>query len=121
SCRAGVLSAVIYHNGDVSVCETHKPLGNLRDRSFKDIWYSDDAQRLRAAIRAKKCYCTNEIFLWPSITFQPVQLIKAMASAKVWRKPVPLPEAERVDWKAHEKAQVHKDAKRSEPNTSLPV
>ncbi|HUR29591.1 MAG TPA: radical SAM protein, partial [Planctomycetota bacterium] len=28
-CRAGVLSAVVYSNGDVSVCELHEPLGNL--------------------------------------------------------------------------------------------
>src|SRR5262249_26208930 len=39
-CKAGVLSAVIYSNGDVSVCETHRPLGNIRDKSFSDIWYS---------------------------------------------------------------------------------
>ena len=29
-CKAGVLTGVIYSNGDVSVCETHAPLGNLR-------------------------------------------------------------------------------------------
>ena len=32
SCRAGVLSAVVYSNGDVSVCENHPPLGNLRQK-----------------------------------------------------------------------------------------
>ncbi len=97
-CRAGVLSAVINANGDVSVCEAHKPLGNLRQRSFKEIWYSDEARKLRASIRAKDCYCTNEIFLWPSITFQPVQLAKAMVGAKVWRHPAPLLTEERADY-----------------------
>ncbi|MCG3160956.1 MAG: hypothetical protein JMDDDDMK_02032 [Acidobacteria bacterium] len=97
-CRAGVLSAVINANGDVSVCEAHKPLGNLRQRSFKEIWYSDEARKLRASVRAKDCYCTNEIFLWPSITFQPVQLAKAMVGAKVWRHPAPLPVDERADY-----------------------
>jgi MoaA/NifB/PqqE/SkfB family radical SAM enzyme len=98
-CKAGVLSAVIYSNGDVSVCEAHKPLGNIRERSFKEIWYSEEADKLRASIRAKECYCTNEIFLWPSITFQPRQLTRALVGAKVWRKPETLPTEERVNWK----------------------
>jgi hypothetical protein len=103
-CRAGVLSTVIYHNGDLSVCEAHKPLGNLREKSFKEIWYSDEARRLRKSISEKECYCTNEIFLWPSITFQPVQLTRAMVGAKVWTKPVPLPEEERANWKDHKES-----------------
>jgi MoaA/NifB/PqqE/SkfB family radical SAM enzyme len=81
-CTAGVLTGVVYANGDVSVCETHAPLGNLRQKSFFEIWDSEDAKALRARIRAKECYCTNEVFLWPSIVFQPVQLAKAMVGAK---------------------------------------
>jgi len=99
-CRAGVLSAVIHANGDVSVCEQHKPLGNLRRQSFQEIWYSDKARRLRASIRSKECHCTNEIFLWPSITFQPVQLARAMVGARVWERVKPLPENERADWRS---------------------
>ncbi len=76
-CRAGVLSGVVYANGDVSVCETHEPLGNLRERSFRQIWNSAEARQLRGQIAAKKCWCTNEVFLWPSIVFQPVQLTRA--------------------------------------------
>jgi hypothetical protein len=94
-----VLSAVIYSNGDVSVCETHKPLGNIRDKSFNEIWYSEAAEKLRASISAKECYCTNEIFLWPSITFQPRQLAKAVVGSKVWQKPTDLSASERADWK----------------------
>ena len=101
-CRAGVLSAVIYSNGDVSVCETHPPLGNIRQRSFNDIWRSPEAHKLRASICAKECHCTNEIFLWPSITFQPLQLARAMAGAKVWRKPGALPAEERAELDASE-------------------
>jgi MoaA/NifB/PqqE/SkfB family radical SAM enzyme len=96
-CRAGVLSAVVYANGDVSVCETHAPLGNLRQKPFQEIWRSPEAHRLRASICAKECYCTNEIFLWPSITFQPLQLARALVGARVWRKAEPLPETERAD------------------------
>ena len=97
-CKAGVLSAVVYSNGDVSVCETHKPLGNIRDKSFNDIWHSEAAEQLRASIRAKDCYCTNEIFLWPSITFQPKQLVRALVGSRAWRQPKSLPQNERADW-----------------------
>jgi len=81
-CTAGILTGVVYANGDVSVCETHAPLGNLRQKSFFEIWDSEEAKALRAQIKAKECYCTNEVFLWPSIVFQPVQLAKAMVGAK---------------------------------------
>ena len=89
-CRAGVLSAVVYANGDVSVCESLPPLGNLRQKSFMEIWLSGQADALRRSIHDKECYCTNEIFLWPSITFQPYQLARAMLQAKAWKKPVSL-------------------------------
>ena len=81
-CTAGNLTGVVYANGDVSVCETHAPLGNLRQKSFFEIWDSEEAYALRARIAAKECYCTNEVFLWPSIVFQPVQLTKALIGVK---------------------------------------
>lgn len=95
-CRAGVLSAVVYSNGDVSVCETHAPLGNLREKSFWEIWDSPEARQLRDSIKRKECYCTNEIFLWPSFTYQPARLVQVMVGAQVWRKPTPLPEDEKI-------------------------
>ncbi len=85
-CKAGVLTGVIYANGDVSVCEQHLPLGNLRKNSFFEIWDSPEAQKLRASIKAKKCYCTNEVFLWSSIVFQPVQLTRAIIGTKTARR-----------------------------------
>ena len=99
-CKAGVLSVVINANGDVAVCEQHEPLGNLRQNTFMEIWHSPEAKKLRRSIRAKECYCTNEIFMWPSITYQPAQLAKAMVGGKVWRDPAPLPAEERVDYRA---------------------
>src|SRR5579883_265204 len=80
-CMAGRLSAVVYANGGVSVCENHPPLGSLRQKSFREIWYSDEAARLRQSIAGKQCWCTNEIFLWPSIVYQPLQLARALAGA----------------------------------------
>lgn len=82
-CKAGVLTGVVYANGDVSVCEQHFPLGNLRQKSFFEIWDSSEAVRLRESIKAKNCYCTNEVFLWSSIVFQPVQLTRAAIGANL--------------------------------------
>ena len=81
-CKAGVLTGVVYANGDVSVCEQHFPIGNLRKNSFFEIWDSPEAQKLRAQIKSKQCYCTNEIFLWSSIVFQPIQLTRALVGSK---------------------------------------
>lgn len=89
-CQAGRLTAVVYSNGDVSVCETHAPIGNVRQHSFPEIWSSEAARALRRSIAAKECYCTNEVFLWPSITYQPAQLLRVMVGAKPWKKSAPL-------------------------------
>ena len=97
-CRAGILSAVVHANGDVGLCEQRKPVGNLRKQSFMEIWHSEEMKRVRRSVRAKECYCTNEIFLWPSVTYQPAQLAKAMIGARVWRRPAPLADDERADW-----------------------
>jgi MoaA/NifB/PqqE/SkfB family radical SAM enzyme len=95
-CRAGILTGVVYSNGDVSFCESHEPLGNLRDRPFPEIWRSARAQALRRAIRAGECTCTNEVFLWPSIVYQPFQLLRALIGAKPWRTAPPLAVQERA-------------------------
>ncbi len=95
-CRAGVLSGVVYANGDVSFCETLPPLGNLRQKSFRDIWYSPQADALRRSVHAKECWCTNEVFMWPSINYQPMQLAKALVGSRPWTKASPLSDSERV-------------------------
>lgn len=87
-CTAGKLSAVIYANGDVGMCESLPSLGNLRNNAFNEIWYSKDAKSMRRSIRKKDCFRTNEIFLCPSLTFQLLQLIKAMIGSKVWKKTI---------------------------------
>ena len=99
-CRAGVLSAVVHANGDVSFCEQREPLGNLRQKSFMEIWHSTEATHIRKSIREKECYCTNEIFMWPSIVFQPLQLAKSMIGARVWERADRLNVDERVDYSA---------------------
>jgi MoaA/NifB/PqqE/SkfB family radical SAM enzyme len=95
-CRAGVMTGVVYANGDVSFCESHEPIGNLRHHSFPELWRSARAQALRRSIACKECHCTNEVFLWPSIVYQPLQLVRAMIGARPWRRALPLAPDERV-------------------------
>jgi MoaA/NifB/PqqE/SkfB family radical SAM enzyme len=95
-CLAGRLSAVVYANGDVSVCEMHTPLGNLREKSFWDIWDSPTAQQLRQAIACKECHCTTEVFMWSSIVHQPKPLVQAMFASRAWQRPTPLAPHERI-------------------------
>jgi MoaA/NifB/PqqE/SkfB family radical SAM enzyme len=97
-CRAGVLSAVVHANGDVAVCEQRPPIGNLRRNTFREIWRSHHAKEVRQSIRDKECYCTNEIFMWSSIVYQPLALARSMLGAKAWRRVVPLEPAERADY-----------------------
>jgi MoaA/NifB/PqqE/SkfB family radical SAM enzyme len=85
-CRAGVLTAVVTARGDVAVCELHEPLGNLREQSFTEIWTSKRARDIRASIAAKACHCTTEVFLWPSIVYQPIPLLKSMRETYAWSK-----------------------------------
>ena len=97
-CRAGVLSAVVHANGDVGLCEQRPPIGNLRQQSFMGIWRSHIAGQIRDSISRKECYCTNEIFMWPSIIFQPAQLAKTMVGARVWEAVTPLAPEERANY-----------------------
>lgn len=96
-CRAGVLSAVVYSNGDVSVCELHEPLGNLRQQNFWEIWNSDKARARRKSVACKECWCTTEVFLWPSFTYSPTKLLSTALASKAWQKPRPLPPGEKLD------------------------
>ena len=96
-CRAGTLTAVVYANGDVSLCEIHKPIGNLRQKSFGEIWDSPEAHSLRKAIAHKECWCTTEMFMWSSIVHQPAQLARVMLGSKAWQKPTPLAPHQRVE------------------------
>jgi hypothetical protein len=72
------------------MCEIHQPIGNLRDNTFPEIWNSEAARKLRKSIKNKECHCTTEVFMWPSIVFNPLSLSKAMLGAKVWKTPAPL-------------------------------
>ena len=93
-CKAGVLSAVVYANGDVGVCESdaaHPHLGNLREHGFRELWDSPQAQKARTMIRTKQCACVNERCLVPSLLYQPTEVALAMLKDSVRDQPRALP------------------------------
>jgi MoaA/NifB/PqqE/SkfB family radical SAM enzyme len=99
-CRAGILTGVVHANGDVGICEQRPPIGNLRQNSFMEIWRSHHANDVRRSIAKKECYCTNEIFMWPSVVYQPAELVKSAIGARVWERAEPLPQGERANYAA---------------------
>lgn len=58
-CGAGTVDAVVFENGDVSVCEPLRPTASLRDYAmdFKALWNDTPFRRARAAVRG--CACTH--------------------------------------------------------------
>ncbi len=51
-CVAGYTSAQIHPNGDLFPCPVaFKKLGNLKDASFKELWFSKEADSLRTDIK----------------------------------------------------------------------
>ena len=70
-CKAGRLSGVVYANGDVGVCEIHKPIGNLRQKTFAEIWHSAAARQLRESIARKDCSCTPRCFCGRASSISP--------------------------------------------------
>jgi len=71
-CYAGRLVGVLYSNGDVYPCELlNSPIGNVRqyDYSFKRLWSSSNAVRIRKRIWNTKCHCEHESFQTVNILF----------------------------------------------------
>ena len=89
TCEAGRLMGVVYEDGRVSFCEFLPPLGNIRERSFADIWHSDLADQQRLSIAAKKCSCYHDCFFlvnllsypWLIIYFGWRRLISSLSAA----------------------------------------
>jgi MoaA/NifB/PqqE/SkfB family radical SAM enzyme len=77
-CFAGWASAQIYASGEVwPCCIRADNLANLRDVNydFRRIWFSAEADRVRASIRNKECHCplanasyTNMLMHLPTLT-----------------------------------------------------
>ncbi|MHB0999889.1 MAG: radical SAM protein [Armatimonadota bacterium] len=54
-CAAGYATAMIHPNGDVYPCPVaFKKMGNLREKPFTDIWFSEEANDIRKKIKSNK-------------------------------------------------------------------
>ncbi len=57
-CYAGVASLQLSPDGDVWFCGMKaQPVGNVRKKRFKKIWFSKTAKKLRKEIKMTDCYC----------------------------------------------------------------
>jgi MoaA/NifB/PqqE/SkfB family radical SAM enzyme len=80
-CYAARLGVVIYPDGNVAPCELRdETLGNLRTfgYNFRAILESDEAEKIRSAIRRDGCHCTYECFLTNAVMFNPVLLFQVL-------------------------------------------
>jgi MoaA/NifB/PqqE/SkfB family radical SAM enzyme len=79
-CEAGRGIGVIYADGRVAPCELLPPdWGNVRDRSFVEIW-NDPVNRARATgLRRDRCFCTHECFVSASLNLQVLHLLRCLA------------------------------------------
>ncbi len=78
-CVAGVHDGIIYENGDVSVCEMLKPLGNLADYDydFSALWTSAAARRF---VRSLHCSCVHNCNIVSNMLFDRTCL------RRIWRR-----------------------------------
>lgn len=75
-CRAGIVDAVVYSNGDVSMCEFTKPFANLKDfeLDFYKLWSSEKARNAR--LKIKNCFCIHSCNLINSMKYDSKSLKK---------------------------------------------
>ncbi|RJQ32472.1 radical SAM protein [Candidatus Parcubacteria bacterium] len=84
NCTAGVNAGVIYADGAVFPCEgRNEKIGNIRDYNydFKELWNSEENQKIRETIKKGRCHCTHENFITASIFSSPYALIKLLFKA----------------------------------------
>lgn len=53
-CPIGFFFSIIKANGDVGLCCSLKVIDNLKNRSFRDIWFSEDYRRARVGAKHLK-------------------------------------------------------------------
>lgn len=83
-CFAGILSGVIYEDGNVAPCEIiNYSFGNIRnhDYDFKKLWLSLKAKEITNKIRRTRCFCTYECAMDTNIAYN----IKNLAMAQLER------------------------------------
>ena len=84
-CTAGFSGAFISSSGDVHPCFFMPPWGNLKEKSFREIWFSKLADEERAKIKVKQCpKCWVNCFSFQDMLTYPE---KAFSRAYLKTKP----------------------------------
>ena len=66
-CYKGITTVKLLSDGSISFCWNTKPIGNILESSFNDIWTSDKAKKVREYIRDKKCKCLFDCDIFESL------------------------------------------------------
>ena len=94
-CYAGFISGQIAPNGDVwACCIKAESMGNLRNANYNldKIWFSNQAKKIRKAIRDKKCFCplANASYTNMLVSYRTMSgILKDITAKKVkniWKK-----------------------------------
>jgi len=81
-CEAGRNIGVVYSDGRVAACELlQADWGNIKTRSFADIWNDRRNRKRSDDIRRTECFCTHECFLSASLNTQVGGLCRSVAGA----------------------------------------
>ncbi|MFH1038926.1 MAG: radical SAM protein [PVC group bacterium] len=67
-CFSSFISILIHNDGKVYNCPTLlKPVGDLANRSFEEVWYGEPMTRIRRFIAEGKCACYSQCDLMPAL------------------------------------------------------
>lgn len=77
-CLAGRVHCVLDNNGDIKLCELLPPVGNIRSKSFFEVWHSDIAESQRKSISDRNCACTHLCFQNTNYMFNPINWPKML-------------------------------------------
>jgi len=82
-CYAGKVHCVLDNNGDISLCELLPKIGNIKSKSFIEVWDSKVAKKQKQSIKNKSCTCTHLCFQntnfmfrlrnWPKMLFSKIK------------------------------------------------
>lgn len=61
-CYKGITTVKIFYNGNVRSCWTSRVIGNLFEKSFSEIWTSEEARSMGEFIRDRRCNFDYDVF-----------------------------------------------------------
>jgi len=77
-CYAGIVHCVLGYQGDIYFCELLPKIGNIRKSTFKEIWNSEMAEKMRSFIKMRKCTCTHTCFQTTNFIFNQKHWLKLL-------------------------------------------